>query len=143
MSEENQESFVEEVSTPPEPQSGYAILKSGVGCRAVASENEISENETFSLIPQSGYAIRNDQRGFRCVASIDDILDDETFGLELPPSGQPTSEWLSSQDGIKFQIKNLEETITPRRLREAVLGTDNGWLANIEDQIEDLRAQLS
>lgn len=28
--------------------------------------------------------------------------------------------------------KLLEATITPRRTREAILGTDNGWLADIE-----------
>ena len=36
-------------------------------------------------------------------------------------------------------IAALEATITPRRIREAILGTDNGWLADIEQQIEVLR----
>lgn len=40
------------------------------------------------------------------------------------------------------QIAALEATITPRRMREAVLGTDNGWLANVEQQIDALRQQL-
>ena len=39
-------------------------------------------------------------------------------------------------------ITKLESTITPRRLREAVLGTDAGWLANINSQIATLRSQL-
>ena len=40
------------------------------------------------------------------------------------------------------QIVLLELEITPRRLREAVLGTDNGWLASKEAEIAAVRAQL-
>ncbi len=40
------------------------------------------------------------------------------------------------------QIAALESSITERRKREAILGTDNGWLANIDAQIAALRAQL-
>jgi hypothetical protein len=36
-------------------------------------------------------------------------------------------------------ISKIESQITPRRLREAVLGTDGGWLANAEAQIAALR----
>ena len=43
---------------------------------------------------------------------------------------------------IKSDIAALEATITPRRTREAILGTDNGWLADIELQIQELRGQL-
>jgi len=54
--------------------------------------------------------------------------------LEIP---QPTV-----NDLIKNQIIALESQQTPRRMREALLGTDNGWLAGIESQIEILRARL-
>lgn len=40
------------------------------------------------------------------------------------------------------QIKALEQTVTERRIREAILGTDGGWLANTNSQIAALRAQL-
>ena len=43
---------------------------------------------------------------------------------------------------IKSDIAALEATITPRRTREAILGTDNGWLTDIEVQIQELRGQL-
>ena len=46
------------------------------------------------------------------------------------------------KDKIKADIAALEATITPRRTREAILGTDNGWLADIELQIQELRGQL-
>ena len=43
---------------------------------------------------------------------------------------------------IKADIAALEEKVTPRRTREAILGTDNGCLADIELQIQELRGQL-
>ena len=48
----------------------------------------------------------------------------------------------ASGQNVLSQIAKLEATITPRRQREAILGTDNGWLAGIEAQIAALRAQL-
>jgi hypothetical protein len=44
---------------------------------------------------------------------------------------------------IKKQIAELEAQQTPRRIRDAVLGVDNGWLANLEAQIAALRMQLT
>ena len=43
---------------------------------------------------------------------------------------------------IKKQIAALESHITPRRIREAVLGIDNGWLSNTNAQIATLRGTL-
>jgi hypothetical protein len=43
---------------------------------------------------------------------------------------------------IKEQIFALEMTITTRRLREATLGIDSGWLLSINNQIAALRAQI-
>jgi hypothetical protein len=40
------------------------------------------------------------------------------------------------------QITDLERTVTPRRLREAALGTDDGWLKALDDQIAALRATI-
>lgn len=40
------------------------------------------------------------------------------------------------------QIKDLEKNVTQRRIREAVLGIDNGWLEDIESQISALREKL-
>jgi hypothetical protein len=46
--------------------------------------------------------------------------------------------------GAHDRILELEASVTPRRLREAIL-TERGrdWLVNIYDQIEALRKQLS
>lgn len=46
------------------------------------------------------------------------------------------------KEKAKRDIVALEATITPRRTREAILGTDNSWLAGIESQIQELRGQL-
>jgi hypothetical protein len=43
---------------------------------------------------------------------------------------------------ILRQISVLESQQTPRRIREAALGDDNGWLENLETQISALRSQL-
>ena len=48
----------------------------------------------------------------------------------------------SAADVVRQSIAVLEATVTQRRIREAVLGTDNGWLQNVESQIVALRAQL-
>jgi len=48
----------------------------------------------------------------------------------------------TADEEIKRQILVLESQQTPRRIREALLGVDGGWLAGVESQIEALRAQL-
>jgi|GEM_PF-5139079 len=53
---------------------------------------------------------------------------------------QPTAETHNAP--ILAEIATMESSVSERRLREAVLGTDNGWLKNINDQIAALRSQL-
>jgi hypothetical protein len=64
-----------------------------------------------------------------------EISDDEAAVLQAPPP-------LAEDEIIKQQIAKLEATITPRRQREAILGIDNGWLADVNAQIATLRAKL-
>ena len=40
------------------------------------------------------------------------------------------------------EIARLEAEITPRRIREALLGKDNGWLSTQENKIITERAKL-
>jgi hypothetical protein len=44
---------------------------------------------------------------------------------------------------IKSDIAKLEDSVTPRRQREAILAIDTTWLADVELQIGQLRQQLS
>lgn len=44
---------------------------------------------------------------------------------------------------IKSDIAALEEKVTPRRTREAILAIDTTWLADVELQIGQLRQQLA
>lgn len=50
----------------------------------------------------------------------------------------PDVEALSTKD----QIASLERLQTNRRIREAILGLDNGWLLNLNNQIALLRSQI-
>jgi len=64
------------------------------------------------------------------------------FGaIELPedPVPEPTPYVPTALDAIR----NLEASVTPRRLREAVL-TEEGkiWLANVDSQIATLRQSI-
>ncbi|MBI1215696.1 MAG: hypothetical protein GC185_07750 [Alphaproteobacteria bacterium] len=43
---------------------------------------------------------------------------------------------------ILARIYELEARQTPRRLREALAGTDGGWMAALESEISALRAQI-
>lgn len=86
----------------------------------------------------SGYAVKNDMYGWRAVNSSSDCLLDETFQEQQPAYYAP-----SNNDKIKQQIVELESQQTERRIREATLGIDGGWLKNLNDQILALRAQLS
>ena len=49
---------------------------------------------------------------------------------------------VSSNESVLKSIFDLEATITPRRLRDSILGTDSGWLESIEAQISALRTKL-
>jgi hypothetical protein len=62
-------------------------------------------------------------------------------GNQVSPPGSPYG--IGPNGPIITQIFALEETITIRRIREAVLGTDGGWLKAIDAQIAALRGQLS
>ncbi len=44
-------------------------------------------------------------------------------------------------DVDSLRIIELEKTVTNRRLREAILGTDSGWLSNIDAQISEIRSK--
>lgn len=63
----------------------------------------------------------------------------------------PTRVWVTEavpevqhnpNDAILLAIRTIENEITQRRLREAVLGGDNGWLAAADAEIATLRSQL-
>ena len=53
------------------------------------------------------------------------------------PADQP-----DPKDAIKAQIAELEATITPRRMREALISGSMIFIRDVEDQIAALRTQL-
>ena len=50
---------------------------------------------------------------------------------------------LSARQVLLSQIAASEAVITERRIREAVLGLDGGWLKTVDDKIVALRKQLA
>jgi hypothetical protein len=48
----------------------------------------------------------------------------------------------SGQAVAMAAIMALEATVTQRRLRDAILGTDGGWLKDVEAKISVLRSKL-
>lgn len=57
------------------------------------------------------------------------------YSAHIPTNGIPYAE-------ITAEISAIELTISPRRIREAVLGIDGGWLAEENEKINALRATL-
>lgn len=90
--------------------------------------------------PAGEYLLRDDGAG--------DYIATWTYGI-----AQPDATALAAYDAeiatedndadLKRQIRDLEKEITPRRMREAVLGTGGTWLSDKETEIAALRAQLS
>lgn len=68
-------------------------------------------------------------------------LTDDDYLAWLALGGEPTS--ISGTDMVRLTIQLLEDQQTPRRLREAAIGSDGGWLANLNSQIATLRGQLT
>lgn len=77
------------------------------------------------------------------------FLDNDSFAHLLPTGSVRTSDVEAEavrpkptqDDVIKSQIVALEAQITPRRLREAILG-DSSFIITIDVQIRALHAQL-
>jgi hypothetical protein len=47
----------------------------------------------------------------------------------------------AAPDQALAKIRELEATVTPRRLRESILGIDGGWLKALDAQIDALRSK--
>lgn len=96
----------------------------------------------FNLV-KNGWEYQADNRGtwFKPTGEQVNIIElgivDPTWSKTAPLPVPPTPREL-----VLAEIHSLEASITNRRLREAVLGTDNGWLAGIDAQIAVLRAGL-
>ena len=90
-------------------------------------------------IPEDAVAITHERHAELLAGqSAGKIISAEKNGnpiLTDPPA--PTAEQV-----ILSQIAAIEATITQRRLREATLGTDNGWLSEQDAAIAALRAKI-
>lgn len=81
------------------------------------------------------YAI-NKNGGVRAVDSEDDLETGEVF-CEVLPVQVP-----SSKDTILAEIQELESTVTPRRVREALISGDTSYIKSVDVAVSKLRLQL-
>tara|TARA_R110002126_G_scaffold23120_3_gene81615 strand:+ start:697 stop:1095 length:399 start_codon:yes stop_codon:yes gene_type:complete len=75
--------------------------------------------------------------GFDDIVTADGVT---TVMKERPLTAEEIAQ--RDRDLVLQEIKRLEEEVTPRRTREAILGTDDGWLANQDALIAAERAKL-
>ncbi len=68
------------------------------------------------------------------------FVTDAAYTAWLKAGSLPTK--ITQNDMLLLQIESLESSITPRRVREAVLGIDSGWLKSANDKIAALRGKL-
>lgn len=100
--------------------------------------NVIELAEGAMWAPPEGHTLRPSD-----TACIGDTWDGEAFVKPYIEPAFDSSPQSSANEVLLSQIRSLEVTVTERRVREAVLGVDNGWLKNLNDQIAVLRAQLT
>jgi hypothetical protein len=76
------------------------------------------------------------------------MVDGKEVQIDPDEEAQIRARWAIAEaeqttQATKDQIAALEAQQTPRRIREALAGTDNGWLADLNAQIAALRAQIA
>lgn len=78
-------------------------------------------------------------------------LDSDAYSHLLPAGTVPISDddlaalrasQLDPAAAIRGQIADLEATVTPRRMREAVLSNDYSFIEDVDQQIAALRSSL-
>ena len=75
-----------------------------------------------------------------------ELLRGQSSGKQITagPNGIPalSDPVITGVDIALGKILTIEASITPRRLREAVLGMDGGWLAEQNAKIQELRNNI-
>lgn len=89
----------------------------------------------------------NNGLSYRWVPEDYIIQDGEVLFDDIPTADQISAAFsgyvvAAQKISVMSQILTLENLETPRRISEAILGSDNGWLASNRASIAALRAQL-
>ncbi len=150
----------------PEPAPAaldkFCYFDNGVSLKMVASDYEPAEGEQVFSAAQTRKKLlaafpnfpkpdvicySNNGMGMRYVpADYSAAVDEAVFEAEATPeqlaAAFPNYKTKAAQEEIAAQIADLEAMQTPRRIREAVAGTDNGWLTALNNKIAALRAKL-
>ena len=93
---------------------------------------------TYTLT--SSTSIIRDADGARIPVDQNNV--DYQIYLAWRAAGNTPTPYVAPTPTIKQQIIALEATITPRRIREAANGIDNGWMKALDAKIVVLRAQI-
>tara|TARA_A100000172_G_C2984647_1_gene90623 strand:+ start:122 stop:466 length:345 start_codon:yes stop_codon:yes gene_type:complete len=80
--------------------------------------------------------------GGKVVQEIDNSFEYWDVSGDTPVKDTDQEKADATEAGILQKIYLLEAEITPRRMREAILGTDSDWLKNKEAEIAEERAKL-
>lgn len=83
----------------------------------------------------------SDTQVYSSAAGAKVSVTDSAYVAWLEAGGVPTQ--IVGNDLLKMQISLLENKQTERRMREAALGIDGGWLENLNTQIDTLRDQIT
>lgn len=100
-----------------------------------AQQAAVWRNGAWALVPDHRGETYWAGRGQPVRITELEALPDPAWFTEEPP--------VSEREALLAQIVDMEAQQTPRRVREAALGIDGGWLADLEAQIATLRAQLN
>lgn len=91
--------------------------------------------------PRAGTLIQNAlEYGYTDVSEIE--VTEQDLNELIKKRDEATAPKLSKKELNLQAIAKLELSVTNRRLREATLGTDNGWLKEVESKIKLLRDKL-
>lgn len=126
VGEENTVEQVEEVVLPD-----YYLVFDENNILAARYQTDIQP-----IVPEG--AVKVEESVYRqTIDETDGVWTNTTNGIKKLPITQ------DAKENTLNKILDLEKLVTARRLREAVLGNDNGWLANIDAQISELRNGLN
>jgi len=112
--------------------------------RMLNKDMSYPEQLTDAVLADTDYRVLRDGTPPPCPTNMKVELD----GVELVGGIWKTKYTLvqKTQAELNNDTQNLihqaEQTITPRRLRDAILGIDNGWLASAEQSIAQLRTEI-
>ena len=138
------------------------IIKDNIVVQFVKFEDEVQMQEWIDMLAvnhpwgKPAHTITTDVILVEAKEQITELIDEvEVVVQEYAPAVYETIDVPSeyeveivdisdeiAKDAIRKQIAELEASITPRRMREAIMSGDYSWIENVDLEIEILRGEL-